>query len=203
MRQKQTEKSSVTIGLAMINVVVYLGLRIWSWTGNLNYDMIMGMGGVDPKYVQMGQYWRLMTSNFMHFDSGHLLSNMLMLVCAGIILEKAMGHFKFLVLYLLAGLGGSILSYLQMLYSGEYLTKPIVAAGASGAVFGIIGGLFYVVIRHRGRYETITWKGLVFMIVLELYYGIKTPGIDNWGHVGGLAAGFALAFFLYRKAETS
>lgn len=196
---QQIRETGITTALVIINTVVYLGLKVWSWIGGPDYDVIMGMGGVDPQYVQMGQYWRLMTANFMHFDSGHILSNMLILVCAGVILEKALGHVKYLVLYLLAGLGGSILSYLQMLYSGGYLTEPIVSAGASGAIFGIIGALLFVVIRNKGKYETITWKGLVFMIAIELYYGIKTPGIDNWGHLGGLVAGFLLAIFLYRK----
>lgn len=197
MQQEQRRKAYITIGLVIINVMVFLVLKLWSWVGNLDYNVIMDMGGVNSQYVQQGQYWRLLTAVFMHFDSEHILNNMLILACAGFILEDALGHIKYLVLYLLAGVGGSTLSYLQMLHSGEYA----VAAGASGAIFGIIGALLWIVIRHKGRYETLTGGGLVFMIVISLYYGIKTGGVDNWGHVGGLAMGFILGIILYRKAR--
>jgi rhomboid protease GluP len=80
-----------------------------------------------------------------------------------------------------------------MYYSGDYA----VSAGASGAVFAVIGGLLWIVIRHRGHYETLTTRGLLFMIALCLYYGISTAGIDNWSHLGGLASGFVLCVILY------
>ena len=124
---------------------------------------------------------------------------MLILICAGIILEGALGHVKYLLLYLIAGIGGSTLSYLQMLHSGDYA----VAAGASGAIFGIIGALLWIVILHKGRYETLTGKGLLFMIVISLYYGISSVGVDNWGHIGGLIMGFLMGILLYRKKINS
>ena len=124
---------------------------------------------------------------------------MLILICAGIILEGALGHVKYLLLYLIAGIGGSTLSYLQMLHSGDYA----VAAGASGAIFGIIGALLWIVILHKGRYETLTGKGLLFMIVISLYYGISSGGVDNWGHIGGLIMGFLMGILLYRKKINS
>lgn len=91
------------------------------------------------------------------------------------------------------------MSYLQMLHSGDYA----VAAGASGAIFGIIGALLWIVILHKGRYETLTGKGLLFMIVISLYYGISSGGVDNWGHIGGLIMGFLMGILLYRKKINS
>jgi rhomboid protease GluP len=82
-----------------------------------------------------------------------------------------------------------------MIRTGDYA----VAAGASGAIFGIIGGLFWIVIRHKGNYEDLTWKGMIFMIALSLYYGIASGEVDNWGHIGGLLMGFLLCMILYRK----
>ena len=76
-----------------------------------------------------------------------------------------------------------------------------VAAGASGAIFGIVGALLWIVILHRGRYESLTGKGLLFMIVITLYYGITTGGIDNWGHIGGLLMGFVMGIILYRRVD--
>lgn len=161
-----------------------------------NSEFMASMGAVWPPYIlEQGQYWRLLTATFMHFGFDHILNNMLILICAGIILEDALGHVKYLILYLIAGIGGSTLSYLQMLHSGDYA----VAAGASGAIFGIIGALLWIVIVHKGRYETLTGKGLLFMIVISLYYGIHSGGVDNWGHVGGLIMGFLMGILLYRK----
>lgn len=194
MSEKWIKQAYVTITLVVINCIIFLILEIMGDT--LDSDFMAKMGAVWPPYIQeKGQYWRLLTATFMHFGFDHILNNMLILLCAGIILEDALGHVKYLILYLIAGIGGSTLSYLQMLHSGDYA----VAAGASGAIFGIIGALLWIVIRHKGRYETLTGKGLLFMIVISLYYGIHTGGVDNWGHVGGLLMGFLMGILLYRK----
>ena len=66
-------------------------------------------------------------------------------------------------------------------------------------IFGIIGALLWIVMIHKGRYESLTGKGLLFMIVISLYYGITSVDVDNWAHIGGLAMGFVLAIILYRK----
>lgn len=183
-----------TIAFAAINIIVFFAMEYLGDTEDTAF--MMGMGAVFPEYILKDrEYWRLLTATFMHFGFEHLLNNMLILLCAGPILEKAMGHVRFFVLYLFAGVGGSTLSYLQMVKSGDYA----VSAGASGAIFGIIGALLWIVIRHKGRYETLTGRGLAFMIVISLYYGVSTGGIDNWGHIGGLFMGFLLCVLLYRK----
>lgn len=104
---------------------------------------------------------------FIHFGLPHLVNNMVIFCCVGSRLERAAGHFKMFVIYMLSGIGGGLLSYFMMLYSGDYA----VSAGASGAVFGTIGGLIWVVIRHRGRFKGLTVKGMILMAVLSLYYG--------------------------------
>ena len=184
----------VTAAFVIINVLVYLILEIGGDTEDAYY--MMEHGAIYPtRIVENGEYWRLLTATFMHFGFMHLFNNMIILITAGQILEKAIGHWKYLFLYVLAGIGGSSLSYLQMLHSGDYA----VVAGASGAIFGIIGALLWIVIIHKGRYETLTGKGLIIMIVLCLYYGISSGGVDNWGHIGGLLGGFVLGILLYRK----
>ncbi len=194
MEKKFSAVPAMTFSLAAINVIAFFVLELMGDT--LDTEFMMQIGAVYPDLLaKKGEYWRLFTATFMHFGFEHLLNNMLILLCAGAILERALGHVKYLILYLCAGIGGSTLSFLQMLRSGDYA----VSAGASGAIFGIVGALLWIVIRHRGRYETLTGKGLVFMIVITLYYGISTGGIDNWGHIGGLAMGFLLGALLYRK----
>ena len=185
----------VTVGFVAVNVLVYVILEILGNTENSEF--MVRMGAVWPPYVKQGEYWRLFTATFMHFGFEHIANNMLILVCAGMILEKALGHVKFTILYLIAGVGGNVLSCAQMLHTKDYA----VAAGASGAIFGIVGALLWIVILHRGRYESLTGKGLLFMIVITLYYGITTGGIDNWGHIGGLLMGFVMGIILYRRVD--
>ena len=188
----------VTAAFVIINVLVYLILEIGGDTEEAYY--MLEHGAIYPtRIAEYGEYWRLLTATFMHFGFMHLFNNMIILITAGQILEQAIGHWKYLFLYILAGIGGSTLSYLQMLYSGEYA----VVAGASGAIFGIIGALLWIVIVHKGRYKTLTGKGLLIMIALCLYYGISSGGVDNWGHIGGLLGGFVLGLLLYRKASDS
>lgn len=188
-------KHRITAILVAINTVVFIVLEM---IGNTEDSAFMiKFGAIFPVYIQEGkEYWRLLTATFMHFGFMHLFNNMVILIAAGQILERALGHGKYLLLYLISGLGGSTLSYLQMLYSGNYA----VAAGASGAIFGIIGALLWIVILHKGRYETLTSRGLVVMIVLCLYYGISTGGVDNWGHIGGLLGGFLMGIIFYRRS---
>lgn len=184
----------VTFVLIIINIIVYLGMEIMGDTESAYF--MMEYGAIYPPYIlEKGQYWRLFTATFMHFGLPHLMNNMVLLGSAGQILENALGKWKFLVLYLLAGIGGSTLSFGQMLASGDYS----VAAGASGAIFGIIGALAWIVIVHKGKYESLTGKGLVIMIGLCLYYGVAAGNVDNWGHIGGLVMGFLVCIIFYRR----
>lgn len=190
----QKKKPIITISLIMINIAVFLCLEL---TGSTEDTMFMlEHGAVYPEYLtDRGEYWRLFTAMFLHFGFPHLINNMLILGAAGGILEDALGHVKYLFLYVLAGLGGSMLSYMEMLHSGDYA----VSAGASGAIFGIVGALLWIVIVHKGRYESLTGMGLLFIIALTLYYGVSIGGVDNWGHIGGLLMGFVMGIILYRK----
>jgi rhomboid protease GluP len=187
------QTSGVTILLIAVNVIVFIILEILGDTEDAEFMFLHG-ADYPPAIVEEGEYWRFLTAAFLHFGFDHLLNNMLILGCAGHFLEEALGHGKYLVLYLVSAVASSILSFGQMYYSGDYA----VSAGASGAVFAVIGGLLWVVIRHRGHYGTLTVRGLLFMIALCLYYGIRTAGVDNWSHMGGLASGFVLCMILYR-----
>lgn len=185
---------SITVALIIVNVIIFF---IMEGVGDTESALfMMEHGAIFPPYIiENGEYWRLLTATFMHFGFSHLLNNMVLLGSAGPILERAMGKWKFLLLYLIAGIGGSALSFGQMVYSNDYK----VAAGASGAIFGIIGALAWIVIIHKGKYETLTGKGLIIMIGLCLYYGISTGNVDNWGHIGGLIMGFLISIIFYRR----
>lgn len=127
----------------------------------------------------------------------HILNNMVVLGAVGQIVEKAMGHVKLLIIFLVSGMCGSVLSYIVMLYNNDFA----VSAGASGAIFGLVGALVWIVIANRGFYEGISRQQAVFMVILMIYYGVSTQGVDNWAHGGGLAGGFVISIVLYRKRD--
>ena len=82
--------------------------------------------------------------------------------------------------------GGNLLS----LYWNTMHDRQIVSAGASGAIFGLMGGLFWIVFANRGRLGTLSGRGILIMVVLSLYFGFTSTGVDNLAHVGGLICGF-------------
>ena len=79
--------------------------------------------------------------------------------------------------------------------------ESAVSAGASGAVFGLMGALLYVVIANRGRLGQLSGRGMIFMVVLSLYFGLTSSGVDNMAHIGGLICGFIFAVILYRPKK--
>ncbi len=192
--KKNKIKAPCTVALIAVNVIVFLFLSFRGMTEDGMFLLEHGAMYV-PYMIEKGEYYRIFTSMFLHFGFDHLLNNMVILAAIGWNLEYEIGQLKFVILYLFSGLGGNLLSAYWDIRVGDYA----VSAGASGAIFGVIGALLYVAIRNRGRIGDISGKGLVFMIILSLYYGYSSGGVDNMAHIGGLVAGFLLSVLLYRK----
>jgi membrane associated rhomboid family serine protease len=134
--------------------------------------------------VADGEYYRLFTAMFLHFGPIHLLLNMYSLWLLGPLLEQAFGQVRYAATYLLSGLGGSALSY-------ALGPQNELAAGASGAVFGLFAA-FYVL----GRRRNLDVTAITATIGLNLVLSFTLSGIDWRGHVGGLLAGAALAWVI-------
>ena len=115
----------------------------------------------------------------------------------GDMLLRALRQWRFAVIYLLAGIGGNVTSLIMMLATGNFA----VAAGASGAIYGIIGALLWVVLRNGGRFESISVPRMLLATALYIGYGFTTEGVDAWAHLGGALAGFLAAILFYRKSE--
>lgn len=192
---------TISIILAVINVLVFIFLSFGGMTEDAYYMYEMGaMYG--PAVLYEGEYYRMFTSIFMHFGFEHLLNNMVSLLVLGKYVEPLVGKVKFLIIYLLSGVGGNILSFLVEQYTRDYA----VSAGASGAVFGLTGALLCLVLMNRGRIGTITKQGMFMMIAISLYNGFASSGVDNMAHIGGLVIGFLLTgllcFKFYAKRRT-
>lgn len=183
-----------TVVIAAINAIVYLLLI---FLGNTQSAVFMAEhGAMYPELViDNGEWWRIITAMFLHFDPAHLVNNMLIFCCIGSRLEKVTGTFKMLFTYFVSGVFGNLLSLFVMYCTGEFA----VSAGASGAVYGMIGAFLWVVVRHQGQLDGISIRGILMMLGLSLYYGMTTANIDNWCHIGGLIAGFLLMIILYRR----
>lgn len=192
--EKIQKENRITIGLLAVNILTFIVL---SFLGDTQSSQFMYDHGAvfAPAVIENGEYYRLFTSMFLHFDFSHLMNNMIMLGALGTTVEPELGSIKTLILYLLSGLGGNLLSLGADWTSGAL----VVSAGASGAIFGLMGALVWLVIRNRGGYGRIYGRRVYLMVGLSLYYGFTSTGVDNYAHVGGLICGFLLAICLYRK----
>ncbi|MGN0342199.1 MAG: rhomboid family intramembrane serine protease [Roseburia sp.] len=190
--------SYVNIAIVALNVAWFLLLSIWGDVGDVGFAVEHGAMYAEW-VVDQGKWYMLFTCMFYHFSIGHLANNMIILFFIGNQVEELLGHVKYFMLYFLAGLTGGVCSMIHILNAGEHT----VSGGASGAVFGVIGALLWIVIRHKGRMGDITIKRMILMLALSLYYGFAGSGIDNIAHVGGLIAGFLLSVVLYRKPQRS
>jgi rhomboid protease GluP len=151
---------------------------------------VLDEGALIPALVAQGEWWRLLSSMFLHSGAVHLGLNMLSLYFLGSFVEAAFGRGRFLALYLLSGLSGG----LAYLYFGSF---NVSAVGASGAIFGLLGGVLGYALR-RG---TFSWQNplirqLLILLALNLYIGFSVPNISNTAHLGGLAGGFAFGWLV-------
>ncbi len=193
---RQQRMAYVNIAIIIANVLCFLYLEIRGSTENTMF-MLQSGAMYAPFVLGQGQYYRLITSLFMHFGASHLMNNMLVLFVLGDNLEHALGHVKYFIFYMLCGVGAGIVSMYVQMRTGDIA----VGAGASGAIFGVVGGLVYAVGVNRGRLGNLTSRQLGVMILLTLYHGFTSMNIDNSAHIGGLVTGILLGILLYRKPK--
>lgn len=187
----------VNVAFAIVNVAVFF---ILSMIGDpQDGEFMYQYGAMYPLAVLDGEWYRLVTSSFLHFSLEHLFNNMLLLVCLGSYLEKEFGRVKYIIFYFAAGILSSAVSMFYMLYRGEMA----VSAGASGVVYAMIGALLYIIILNKGRFKNLTIRRFMIMIILSLYFGFTSVGgnVDNAAHIGGICGGFLLGILLYRKKK--
>jgi len=179
----------VTYALMAINVAVFV------WIAADSSDAVSGRNLVSQRQYDIGlaegflardEWYRLLSSGFLHFGIFHLLLNMFLLFQLGQLLEPMIGRIRFGLLYLAALLGGS---------AGAMLLQPDgFHGGASGAVFGLMGAAF-VALRHQGINPFST--GLGMMLIINLVFTFSIPGISIGGHLGGVVAGAAAGFVMF------
>ena len=193
--QLQLGRARVTPILIGLNVLVFVLM------------VLSGISVTEPTAVQLvhwgadygplttsGQWWRLLTACFLHIGIIHIAFNMYILYQAGMFTERLFGGARYLAVYLFAGIGGNIL--------GILLHPNTVSAGASGAIFGVYGGLLAFLLRQRATIrpeaaKSIGQSALIF-IGYNLVFGVVSPSTDLTAHIGGLVTGFVVGFALAR-----
>ncbi len=177
--------------------VVYGIVRYDSWTTFMGSDIraLVDLGAKVNPYIAQGEVWRLFTATLLHDGIIHLMFNLYALFALGPMLEAYIGPRRFLIIYLLGGLFGSLLSY---------AFSQSISVGASGAIFGIIGATTVYFFRYRNNFGAqgrAILQNMIFVIVINLIFGYTAGYIDNWGHIGGLLGGALVAIGLMPQYE--
>lgn len=180
--QAMMKKPVLTYCFIAINSVIYLALMGMAGLNSTVYgDLLLRYGAKVNGSIIAGESWRLLSAMFFHGSLAHLLINCFSLNAIGRIVENLYGRKRFLVIYLVAGLGGSL---------GSFCFSEFPSVGASGAIFGLLGAMLYLGVRNPEFVKTGFGKDILALAVLNLAYGFAATGIDNFGHLGGLTAGF-------------
>ena len=155
--------------------------------GSTNTAVLVRMGARFAPLVTFGQWWRLFTAMFLHIGIVHLVVNMLTLWFIGRMTEEIFGHWRFAVIFAVSGIVGN---YAGLLFA----SRNVVAAGASTALFGLLGAFLMIGdnFRHNPAISAMT-KQFLLLIGINLLFDITQSGIDIAGHVGGLIGGFLIA----------
>jgi rhomboid protease GluP len=179
-----------------VNIIVFALMEFFGSTQDTGF--MLKCGAAYTPWILEGEWYRLFTSMFLHFGIAHILNNMILLLFMGDMLEGMIGKWRYFLIYIGGGLAGNLLSFGLDCRAGN-VADMAVSAGASGAVFAVIGGIFVVLVKHRGRIQQMSASRVLFVIVLTIYYGFQSTGVDNAAHIGGVLGGILLTVLLYRK----
>ena len=198
--QKRSIFTYVIVTLCVLMYFLSLIVSNFSFETLLNgftVDVLIRMGANNALLLKHYEVWRLITYMFLHGSLIHLLVNMYSLLIVGRQIESFFGKWKFLVIYLVSGLAGGLLS--------AALNGTITSVGASGAIFGLLGSMLYFGFHFRTYFGQNLNMKIIPVIAVNLVIGFMLPNIDNWCHLGGLAGGFlvTMALGVEGKSKTS
>lgn len=189
----QKKTPFVTYCLIAINVLVFFAMYIFG-EGSYHVNTLLNFGALQSGLVVGGDYYRLVTAAFVHIGALHLFVNMYSLYIVGGQLENFLGKTKYLIVYLVSAIIGSLLSC---------VFSESVSAGASGAIFGLLGSLLYFGYHYRIYLGNVMKSQIIPIILLNLFIGFSIPGIDNAAHIGGLIGGTLITMALGIKYKSS
>lgn len=180
-----TEKKPIflTFSLTLVNIIIYIYINLFNKS---NFNEIVKELAITPNLVQNHEFYRLITSIFLHLNFKHISSNCLSLYIFGVITEKFIDKWSFFICYFLGGAFGGLLS--SIFNSG-------LSIGASGAIFSIEGALVYFYLKERKNLKNLknlNLYQLIFIIIINIFIGFLNPQVDNTAHLGGFITGFII-----------
>lgn len=178
-------ESKVTTALLAINIIVFAIMTLSG--GSENTANLIRFGAVVKPYIADGQWWRLLTASFIHIGFMHILFNMYFLYQLGPVFERLYGSTNFLIIYLLAGIMGNLVSF-------AFGSPQTVSAGASTSLYGIFGLALGMMLNYRDD-AVLRGFGASFLsvIAINIVYSLLSPSVGMLGHLGGLLGGLLLA----------
>lgn len=172
-------KLRMTYLTIFVSLIMFVILEIQG--GSNQPEVLVQYGAKYNPAIAEGQWWRLITSMFLHIGILHLSLNMIALYYIGSFTERIYGSARFAFIYLVAGIGGSLTSY---------TFHPNISAGASGAIFGLFGALLYFGMIHKRLFQQTIGKNIALILIINIGIGLFIPQIDMGAHLGGLISGF-------------
>lgn len=182
----------ITLILILINAAAYIILAIGGDVYSPQYMFSHG-ASMWAAVIYEKEYYRLFTSMFMHFGISHLLNNMVSLWLWGSKLEQMLGKVRYAILYLASGLIGGLTSVFANMWRYNHLDESIiVSAGASGAIYGIMGGVLFGVLVDKNKRSFFSGKRIGLLLVISIFYMFTESGVDHFAHIGGFVGGFII-----------
>src|SRR5690625_4529052 len=179
-------KPFFTYILIIINLIMFAVLELNG--GSTNVETLINFGAKYNPAMIDGEWWRLISSMFLHIGFFHLAMNMLALYYLGVAVERIYGSRRFLMIYFLAGIAGSLTSFAFSIN---------VSAGASGAIFGLFGALLFFGMIHKKVFFQTMGRNIITIVTINIVLGFVVPQIDMGAHIGGLVAGFVASATVY------
>lgn len=171
--------------LIVINVVIFL-LMYSLGEGSENLNTLINFGANYAPLVKSGDYYRLITSAFLHIGLVHLICNMYALYIIGTQVEQYFGKLKFLLIYFFSAITGSLFTLVLS-------NQNTVSAGASGAIFGLFSAILYFGYHYRGYIGNTIIRQITPVIILNLFISFSVPNVGAAAHIGGLIGGYTIS----------
>lgn len=187
------KKPIITLGIIFINVIVFLLMYVFG-NGSNDALTLLKFGALYKPLVLNGEYFRLLTSAFLHIGVLHLVVNNYSLYVIGGQLESFLGKFKFLFIYLISAISGSLMAI---------VFHSNISAGASGAIFGLLGSLLYFGYNYRVYLGNVLKSQIIPLLILNLSLGFFIKDIDTAAHIGGMFGGILSTMAVGLKHKTS
>ena len=183
------KNSPVTLALLAIIIIYFVVITLNG--GTTDSKTLVKFGALFPPYISTyNQYYRLVTSIFIHIGVAHLFFNAYALYIFGTQIEKVMGPKKYILFFLITGIGGNIITYI--------FSFNTISAGASGSLFGILGAFLYLIRHHKNMITPEGRKSILSLLGLNLALTLLVPNISITAHFGGLIIGYIISFIFIK-----